>query len=97
MRAPKKLTGEALAYWQRNAKLCERMGTLTDADVDTFTLLCTVWARLAAAEVNSAGSIEFVCLTKQFSNLSKLFGLDPVSRKKLGIEHDQEDADEFGI
>lgn len=97
MRAPKKLTGEALDFWKRNAPHCEKMGTLKPADVDTFCLLCSVHSRLVLAEAGGAGSIEFVCLVKQYANLSKLFGLDPVSRKKLQIDIEEEEADEFGL
>lgn len=97
MRPPKTLKGEALAYWKRNAPLCEKMGTLTKADTDSFTLLCAVWARLVMAEAEGAGSIEFVCLAKQYQNLSKPFGLDPISRKKLNVTTHEETPDEFGI
>lgn len=95
MKPPKKLSGEALEFWKRNAPLCEQMGTLTDADADTFAILCEVWKKLA--DTDEMDTIRYVCLTKQFSNYSKLFGLDPVSRKKLGVSLDPTIEDEFGL
>jgi phage terminase small subunit len=97
MRVPKHLTGEAKTFWQDNAPHCERMGTLTEADRYTFTLLCQTWAKLVAAELNDLDAIKWVALNKQYQNLSKPFGLDPLSRKRLGIEVEAEAVDEFGL
>ena len=47
------------------------MGTLTEADRNSFTLLCQTWARLVEAEAEGKGSIEFVCLSKQYQNQIK--------------------------
>jgi phage terminase small subunit len=91
------LPDEAADYWKRNAPTCEKLGTLTDADRDTFTLLCLTWARLVACEANSGSVHEYVCLAKQYQNLCKSFGLDPLSRKKLGVSIEEDVKDEFGI
>lgn len=97
MRVPKELQGEAKRFWQENSPLCEKMGLLTDADKYTFTLLCLTWAKLVAAGSDEMDSIKWVCLNKQFQALSKPFGLNPLSRKALGIEAETEETDEFGI
>lgn len=97
MRVPRELPADAKAFWQRNAPRCLKLGTLTDADTDTFTLLCLTWERISRAITDDSGNIEFVCLLKQYQNLSKLFGLDPVSRKKLGIVTEVEEVDQFGL
>ncbi|OWK37900.1 hypothetical protein FRUB_07020 [Fimbriiglobus ruber] len=70
------------------------MGTLTEADRDTFTLLCLAYARLVSEQghVNS-----YIGLSKTYQNYAKLFGLDPVSRKKLNITPATEVVDEFGL
>lgn len=70
-----------------------KQGTLNEVDRDTFTLLCLTWGRIQEAIAEGRGNIEFVCLTKQYTNLAKLFGLDPSSRKKLGVKDGAEDLD----
>lgn len=98
MRHPKGLADEALAYWKRNAPLCAAMGTLTDADRDTFAVLCEVYAALQQARTSNKGTFQVVCLVKQFTQLANAFGLTPASRKKLKIDNQQqqEPPDEFG-
>lgn len=88
------LKGDALDFYERNAPICKEMRTLTDADHDTFVLLCTLHGKIMEAERIGADTIRFVCLVKQFTNLSKLFGLDPVSRKKLGVLKEKEDTED---
>jgi phage terminase small subunit len=92
---PKSLTGDAADFWQRNAPICKQMGTLTSADRDSFTLLCITWQRLQALDASGeAKPIEFVMLSKVFQNLAKPFGLDPLSRKRLGIEQTESTDDD---
>lgn len=97
MRVPKELTGDAKKFWQDNSPLVEKMGLLTDADKSTFTLLCVTWSKLIAADADDIDTIKWVCLNKQYQSLSQRFGLDPLSRKKLGVVAEQETPDEFGI
>ncbi len=98
MRAPKTLTGEALEFWKRNAPLCERMGTLTSADRDSFLILCSAWSRLQECISSSAPTHDYVCLAKQYKQLADAFGLTPAARKKLKIEPQQQEAEnEYGL
>ena len=92
------MTDKAADYWKRNAPHCERMGTLTDADRDSFAVLCETWARLQDC-INSGGGVhEYVCLAKQFQNLTTSFGLDPLSRRRLKIDDTPAEApDPFGL
>lgn len=41
---PSWLTHEAKRCWEKLAPICERMGTLTEADGEAFTALCIAWA-----------------------------------------------------
>jgi len=95
MRIPKTLAGEAAEYWRRNAPILIKAGLLTDADRDSFIVLCLTWERLCKA--TDAGTIEWVCLSKQYQNFAKSFGLTPAARKSLKVELDQPVSDEFGF
>jgi phage terminase small subunit len=95
MTPPKTLEGEALKFWKRNAPILERAGVLTEADYDSFTLLCTCWGKLHGGEVTDP--MRFVALAKQVQNLMKAFGLTPEARKRLKISLEPEIADEFGL
>ena len=96
IRPPKTLTADALEFWKRNAPTLTRAGLLTDADKDSFLLLCKVWGRLIEAEQSNLDAIKFVALAKQFQNLAKSFGLTPEARKRLKINLDVKQTDEFG-
>ena len=98
MRVPKELSGLAADYWKRNAGLCISMGTLTDADKDSFIVLCQTWEKLQSCVANGDPVHSYICLAKAFQTAVKSFGLDPLSRKKLAIEDKSKtDLDEFGI
>ena len=95
MKPPTTLDGEALKFWKRNAPILEKAGVLTEADHDSFHLLCTCWGKLQDKEVTDP--MRFVALAKQIQNLMKAFGLTPEARKRLKISLEPEVADEFGI
>lgn len=95
MTPPKNLEGEARKFWHRNAPILERAGLLTDADRDSFTLLCTCWAKLQDGAITDP--MRFVALAKQVQNLMKAFGLTPEARKRLKITLEPDKPDEFGI
>jgi phage terminase small subunit len=97
MRTPKWLTGEAAEYFKRTAPQCIRMGTLAEADRDTFALLAVTYAKVIDAQSKGEDSIKFVALLKQFTNLAEAFGLSAKSRKRLGVSVEPETADEFGL
>jgi phage terminase small subunit len=98
MHPPKTLTGEALQFWRRNARKCEKIGTLTPLDRDAFVLLCEAWAKLQEVKDDPARTHQWVCVAKQVATLTKAFGLTRESRKKLGIqEPEQQERDEFGL
>lgn len=85
--SPIELTGQAAAFWERHyARLVER-GILTDADLDTYALLCITWEKLVGLQAVAAGPdnyremVQFVNLNKQYQSLAKQFGLMPRDRK----------------
>jgi P27 family predicted phage terminase small subunit len=41
---PAHIQGEAASLWKRLAPILDRMGVLTEADVDAFEALCIAWA-----------------------------------------------------
>lgn len=79
------MTGEALAFWKRNAPLLAADGRLTDATVDGFTVLCMTWADYLAANKGD-NPIQKICISKQFQQLLAAYGMTPASRKRLKLE-----------
>jgi phage terminase small subunit len=87
---------EAARFWQDNANLCERAGTLIEETRSAFVLLCNLWARYVQAEAeyeSARDTIRIVMLAKQVQSLMKSFGLTPEARKRLGLVTDSQDAD----
>jgi phage terminase small subunit len=98
MRVPNNLNGEAKEFWQRNAKHCVALGTLTDADKDAFTMLCLAYAKMIAIQDDESKVHHWVCISKQVATLLTHFGLTKASRKKLGLEENAiTEKDEFDL
>ena len=94
MRCPKDIPEEASEYWKRNAPLCEKMGTLREQDYCAFLSLCLTWAKyLQVVKDSATNPISVVALAKQVQCQQARFGLDPMSRKKLGIDLDKNKND----
>ncbi|MFO0847731.1 MAG: hypothetical protein U0871_04095 [Gemmataceae bacterium] len=87
MRIPKTLTGEAADYWRRNAPWLIQNDLLNESSRDAFMLLCQLWGKLA--DNPQLDAIKQVALSKQIQNLQKVFGLDPLSRKRLKLKVDE--------
>jgi hypothetical protein len=69
-----------------------------DADRDSFIVLCQTWERLQLCVASDGPVHSYVCLAKQFQQLTKAFGLDPLSRKRLKIDDKaNQQPDQFGI
>jgi 5-methylcytosine-specific restriction protein A len=91
VRVPKDIPEEAADYWRRNAPLCSKMGTLTDADYHAFLSVCLTWAKYIQCVNNPASHPNsVVALSRTLMSMQARFGLDPASRKKLGIDLDDE-------
>lgn len=101
---PLNLNTVARAFWDRHAARLRSVGLLTDADVDTFAVLCLVWSKLAALSATEPGEgqfremVQLDRLTKQYHALSREFGLCPKDRRRSKLDSDPPPAkDEFGI
>lgn len=103
MDAPSSLTGEALAFWQRNAPRLEKDGRLTADDVDTFMMLCQTWgdfqsmAGVGTGEEFYREQIQKSRLRKEFIAIARQFGLLPAERKRMKLTGDPDESDEFGL
>lgn len=77
MRRPK-LNKDAAAFWDRHAPRCLDDGSLCEATVDAFVLLCRTWAMLATLDPDTdprTGVIKFVALVKTFERQAVQFGI----------------------
>jgi len=86
---PKSLTGLAKEFWNRHATALSKADMLSPQDVDSFCLLCNIWALLdvaqKAAQADPKKMRQFLDLTKQYQSLAKPFCLLPTDRKKWSV------------
>jgi hypothetical protein len=99
MRCPSYLQGEAREYWKRHANRLQAAKLLTDADAESFALLCEIWGlvRSTAPSESSAAALRYIGLVKQYFAIGKQFGMFAKDRKRSGIEIEQIQQDEFGL
>jgi phage terminase small subunit len=86
MKPPTNLKGEARRFFVRHAPHCEQDGTLTDATLDSFILLCKTWAILDAIDTENdpKGLLSWNGTLKSFERYAtqfKLFNKRPVEKK----------------
>lgn len=86
MRIPKTLTGEAKAFWQRNAPGMVEDGRLTDATCEGFVLLCEMYQEFRQGQTDGIDANKIVALYKQVSNGMSAYGMTPAARRKLKLE-----------
>ena len=80
---PSVLTGEALAFWERNS------GVIRAAeDIDPFVLLCFLWVDSFSLDGRQRGDA-----MRQFNSLSRQFGMTPDSRRRIATSNQDRDAD----
>ncbi|MBN9522612.1 P27 family phage terminase small subunit [bacterium] len=101
---PLKLNSVAREFWDRHYGRLRDVGLLTDADVDTFAVLCLVWSKLSALAATEPGEEQFRemvqldRLTKQFHSLGREFGLCPKDRKRSKLDGEKpRKKDEFEL
>lgn len=101
---PLPLNPTARAFWDRHHDRLRKAGILTDADVDSFAVLCLTWSKLYALAAIEAGAdqfremIQLDRLTKQYRDLAKQFGLLPRDRRMSKMDADEKPTtDEFGL
>lgn len=90
MKPPRSLSGEARDYWKRHADRLAAAGLLTDADVDSFALLCQLWADVGRlrqlAEADPRKNRNYLDSVKAWQSMARQFALLPLERKKHGLE-----------
>jgi len=102
---PLQLNPTARAFWDRHHDRLRTAGLLTDADLDSFAVLCITWGKLAAIAANSEpGAAQFRemvqlnALLKQYHSYAREFGLLPRDRKRSKLDADPPPTtDEFGL
>ena len=77
MKAPTSLKGEAKKFFTRHASRCAQDGTLTEATLDSFLLLCRTWAVLDAIDTENdpKGLLSWNGTLKSFERYAKQFRL----------------------
>lgn len=101
---PLPLNNVARAFWDRHHDRLKAAGLLTDADLDSFAVLCVTWSKLAAVSQSEPGADQFRemvqlnQLLKQYQAYAREFGLMPRDRKRNKLDADAPPAsDEFGL
>lgn len=98
MNCPVQLKGEAKVFWDRHAARLEGLGILTDADLESFVILCRTWSMLQKmhdlepSADNYREMIQLKNLQQQYFTFAKQFGLVPLERKR-GKFNEGEDED----
>lgn len=94
----------ARGFWDRHCDRLRAAGVLTDADADSFTVLCVAFdmvGRLSAFEPgaeNFREMVQFNNALKQYHNYARQFGLLPQSRKQAKMQvTPAAKKDEFGL
>jgi len=101
---PIPLAGEARKFWTRHAARLRAAGLLTEADLDSFAVLCLTWGKLVEISKNKTGAerfremVQLNQLLKQYQQYAREFGLMPASRKRAKLDPNTPPAkDEFGL
>lgn len=104
MEAPLPLNKTAREFWDRHHDRLRAAGLLTDADVDSFAVLCVTWSKLAAISASEPGAgmfremVQLNQLLKQYHAYAREFGLLPRDRKRSKLDAEAPAAkDEFGL
>lgn len=98
MKAPNYLKGEARKYWYSHAKRLADAGILTDADVESFALLCMTWGMIQELQAKPGAEhyremTQYNNLIKQYLPLAKQFGMLPRDRKASKIDAPNDPAE----
>jgi hypothetical protein len=98
MRCPQYLQVEAREYWKRHANRLQAAKLLTDADTESFALLCEIWGLIRSTDPNesSSAALRYIGLVKQYFATGKQFGMFAEDRKLSGIEIEEVVQDESG-
>ncbi|MGL6072624.1 MAG: hypothetical protein ACRC8S_00555 [Fimbriiglobus sp.] len=103
---PVKLEGEALEYWKRHAERLWDSGKLTSSDLDSFCVLCDLWAMHTELRMVKPGAdayremVQLNNVSKEFFKYAREFGLlGPAARRKAKDDDAETDEpkDEFGF
>lgn len=94
----------ARAFWDRHLARLTAAGLMTDADRDSFAVLCVTWSKLAMVARSEPGPdnfremVQLNQLLKQYQAYAREFGLMPRDRKRSKLDGEPPPAkDEFGL
>ncbi len=101
---PLPLNAVARAFWDRHHDRLRAAGLLTDADLDSFAVLCVTWSKLATISASEPGAdnfremVQLNQLLKQYQAYAREFGLLPRDRKRSKLDGEAPGGkDEFGL
>lgn len=104
LKPPLPLNAAAQEFWVRHHDRLWAAGLLTDADLDSFAVLCVTWSKLVAISASEPGADQFRemvqlnQLLKQYHTYAREFGLLPRDRKRSKLDADAPpQKDEFGL
>lgn len=103
MQPPVPLSGPAREFWNRHAPRLTDAGVLTEADRETFAVLCLTWEKVLHLSQFEPGAdryremVQLANMLKQYHSFAKQFGLMPRERKLAKMGQEKPEEDEFGI
>lgn len=71
----------AVGFWNRNAPILQRMGTLKAADTDRFAAVATAWSQF-----RSEHGLKKVAWFKALMGGMSEFGMSPMSRTRIKLD-----------
>lgn len=101
---PLPLSAAARGFWDRHYARLTAAGLMTDADVDSFAVLCVAFGTVAALSTSATGAdyfrenVQLDRAQKTYKLLASEFGLTPRGRKRDKLTPDAPPTkDEFGL
>lgn len=94
----------ARAFWDRHHDRLVAAGLLTEADLDSFAVLCMTWSKLNTIAASAPGPenfremVQLNQLLKQYHTYAREFGLLPRDRRRSKLDAEAPpERDEFGL
>lgn len=92
---PEVLQGEAQTFWENHVDFLDANGLLTRQTLETFILVCELWAATRTLKADPKHYRAFLDTLKAFQQLAKFFRLLPIDKPGKNATDRFEDKDEF--
>jgi len=100
IKPPTNLGERAKKFWEKHCERLTSLGILGEADVDAFSMLCTLWQRCEEmsqeAKADPRRNRQYLETVKAWQSLARQFGLLRLDRQRSGFRP-EEPKDEYGL